>query len=38
MIAIGIHDGYAPPTNPVYNYGKRIDTNILHFIYNNSYI
>jgi len=38
MIAIGIHDGYAPPTNPVYNYGKRIDTNILHFIYNNSFI
>lgn len=32
MIVIGIHNGGI--TN-VYNTGKRIDTNILHFVYNN---
>lgn len=32
MIAIGIHDGKATST---YNYGRRIDTNVLQFVYYN---
>ena len=35
MIAIGIHDGMKTTTS---NYGRRIDTNIIHFVYNNPYI
>lgn len=32
MIAIGIHNGKATST---YNYGRRIDTNVLQFVYYN---
>lgn len=32
MIAIGIHNGTSTST---YNKGRRIDTNILQFVYNN---
>lgn len=35
IIAIGIHNGAGTST---YNIGRRIDTDILHFVYNNSYI
>ena len=36
MIAIGVHKGVGVSNQ--FNRGKRIDTDVIHFVYNNPYI
>lgn len=38
MTVIGIHTGSISNSTLTYNRGRRIDSNVLHFIYNNSYL